>query len=128
MELILTVRILIYVFDSWCICVEVFKIHHKDRLSDFGVNDKPGAISNDLTQTLTFLLGSLIVTPQSGSFRFLSFSWHTSNCLIVAFPPLRNSDHVIVWVSIEFPSNSKVDVPYPCPVYVYSDARWERSS
>ena len=36
------------------------------------------------------------------------------------FPPLGNSDHVIVSVSIDFPSNSEQDVPFHRIVYNYS--------
>ena len=35
-----------------------------------------------------------------------------SICSTVAFPPLGNSDHVVVSVSIDFPSNSHWDFPF----------------
>ena len=38
----------------------------------------------------------------------------------MAFPPLGNSDHVVVSVSIDFPINSKQDAPFYCVAYVYS--------
>ena len=38
---------------------------------------------------------------------FISF--HPSICATLAFPLSRNSDPVIVSVSIDFPSNSKID-------------------
>ena len=34
----------------------------------------------------------------------LSLSSHASSCSAMAFPPLGNSDHVVVSVSIDFPS------------------------
>ena len=37
----------------------------------------------------------------------------------MAFPPLKNSDHVVS-ASISFPSNSQHDVPLYCIVYDYS--------
>ena len=37
----------------------------------------------------------------------LCLPYDASICSAVAFPPLGNSDHVIVSVSIDFPSNSK---------------------
>ena len=43
----------------------------------------------------------------------------------MAFPPSRNSDHVVVSVSIDFPSNSKRDAPFHCIAYDYSCADWD---
>ena len=42
----------------------------------------------------------------------------------MAFPPLGNSDHVAVSVSIDFPTNSQQDAPFHCIVYDYSRADW----
>ena len=36
----------------------------------------------------------------------------TSTCSIMGFPPLSNFDHVVVSVSIDFPSNSKREVSF----------------
>ena len=47
-----------------------------------------------------------------------------SICSTVAFPPLRNSDHVIVSVSIDFPTNSKQDASFQHIAYDYSCADW----
>ena len=43
----------------------------------------------------------------------------------MAFPPLGNSDHVIVSVFIDFLSNSKWDASFYCIVYGYSHADWD---
>ena len=43
----------------------------------------------------------------------------------MAFPPLGNSDHVVVSVSIDFPVNSKQDAPFHCVAYDYSRADWD---
>ena len=43
----------------------------------------------------------------------------------MAFPPLGNSDHVVVSVSIDFPINSKQDTPFHRVVYGYSRADWD---
>ena len=40
----------------------------------------------------------------------------------MALPPLENSDHVVDSVSIDFPSNSKRDVPFHYIAYDYSRA------
>ena len=36
--------------------------------------------------------------------------------------PVENSDHVVVLVSIDFPVDSKQDVPFHCIAYAYSIA------
>ena len=40
----------------------------------------------------------------------------------MAFPPLGNSDHVTVSVSIDFPSNCQRDAPFHCIASDYSCA------
>ena len=67
-----------------------------------------------LPRWLTFLLGSLT---------FLSSD--NSICSTMTFPPLGNSDHVVVSVSTDFPSNSKWDCPFQCIAYDYSCANWD---
>ena len=47
-----------------------------------------------------------------------------SVCSAMAFPPLENSDHVVVSVSIDFPSNSQRDAPFHRIAYDYSRANW----
>ena len=48
-----------------------------------------------------------------------------SLCFAMTFPPLGNSDHVVVSVSIDFPSNSERDAPFHCIAYDYSCADWD---
>ena len=48
-----------------------------------------------------------------------------SICSTMAFPPLGNSDHVVVLVSIDFPTNSQQDAPFHCIAYDYSCADWD---
>ena len=43
----------------------------------------------------------------------------------MAFLPLGNSDHVVVSVSIDFPSNSQRDAPFHCIAYDCSFADWD---
>ena len=43
----------------------------------------------------------------------------------MALPPLRNSDHVVVSVSIDFPWNSQQDAPFHCIAYDYYCADWD---
>ena len=42
----------------------------------------------------------------------------------MVFPPLRNSDHVVVSISIDFLSNSNQNAPFHCIAYGYSCADW----
>ena len=42
----------------------------------------------------------------------------------MSFPPMGNSDHVVVSVSIDFPINSKQDTPFHRVAYDYSRADW----
>ena len=60
---------------------------------------------------------------QSCSFGFLSSD--ASICSTVAFPPLGNSDRVVVSVSIDFPTNSQHDALFHCIAYNYSPAYWD---
>ena len=43
----------------------------------------------------------------------------------MAFPPLGNSDHVVVTVSLDFPSNSEQDALFHCIAYDCSCADWD---
>ena len=47
-----------------------------------------------------------------------------SICSTVAFPPLGNSDHVVVSVSTDLPTNSQRDAPFHCIAYNYSYVDW----
>ena len=55
--------------------------------------------------------------------RFLSSD--ASICSTMAFPPLGNSDHVVVSVSIDFSTNSQQDAPFHRIAYDYSCAYWD---
>ena len=46
-------------------------------------------------------------------------------CSTMAIPPLGNSDHVVVSVSIGFPTNSQWDALFHCIAYDYSHADWD---
>ena len=54
----------------------------------------------------------------------LFISSDASVCSTMAFPSLGNSDHVVVSVSIEFPSNSHWDASFHCVACDYSPADW----
>ena len=48
-----------------------------------------------------------------------------SICSAKAFAPLENSDHVVVSVSVDFPSNSQWNAPFHHIAYGYSCADWD---
>ena len=109
-----------------------FDVYYKDWLTYFGGTDRPGElcynfpISNDLTQIVNF--PTWIPDCDSHSPALLDFflSSDTSICSTMAFPPLGNSDHVVVSVSIDFPINSKQDTLFHRIAYDYSCADWDR--
>ena len=70
---------------------------------------------------LTFLLGSQ-TDSHSLAVLDLFISSDTSICSTMTFPPLKNSDHVVVSVFIDFPSNSQRDAPLLCIAYDFSFA------
>ena len=43
----------------------------------------------------------------------------------MAFPPWENSNHVVVSVSIDFPSNCQQDTPFHCIAHDYPHADWD---
>ena len=108
-----------------------FNVHHKDWLTYSGGIDRQGelcynfSISNDLTQIVNF--PTRIPDCDSHSPALLDFflSSDASICSTMAFPPLGNSDHVVVSVSIDFPINSKQDTPFHRVAYDYSRADWD---
>ena len=55
----------------------------------------------------------------------LFLSSNPSICSTMAFPPSANSDHVVVSVFIDFPSNSQQDALFHSIAYDYSCADWD---
>ena len=55
----------------------------------------------------------------------LFLSSDSSICSTMAFPPLGNSDHILVSVSVGFPSNSQWDAPFHHTAYDFSRADWD---
>ena len=75
-----------------------------------------------LFRWLTFLLGSQTVIL------IVQLFWISSDasiCSTMALPPLGNSDHVVVSVSIDFPTNSQQDASFHRIAYDYSRADWD---
>ena len=77
-----------------------------------------------LLRWLTFLLGSQTDFHSPALLDLFLFS-DASICSTKAFPPLGKSDHVVVSVSIDFPSYSQRDAPFHHIAYDYSRADWD---
>ena len=105
-----------------------FNIHHKDWLSYSGGTDRPGelcynfSIWNDLSQMVNFPTQIPDSECHSPALLDLFISSDTSICSTMAFPPLGNSDHTAVSISIDFPTNSKQNAPFHCIASAYSCA------
>ena len=86
-----------------------FNVHHKDWLTYSSGTDRPGelcynfSISNDFTQMVYFPTRIPNCDSNSPALFDLFLSSDASICSTTAFPPLGNSDHVLVSVSIPFP-------------------------
>ena len=108
-----------------------FNVHHKDWLTYSGGTDRPGelcynfSISNDLTQIVKFPTRIPDCDSHSPALLDLFLTSDASICSTMAFPPLGNSDHVVVSVSIDFPINSKQDTLFHRVAYNYSRADWD---
>ena len=105
---------------------EGFNVYHKGWLTYSGGTDRTGDLyynfSNDLTQMVNF--PTRIPDCDSHSPALLDFflSFDASICTTKAFPPLGNSDHAVVSISIDFPSYSRRDAPFRRIAYNYSHA------
>ena len=92
--------------------------YHKDWLTYSGGTDQPGelcynfSISNDLTQMVNFPTRIPDCHSHSHALLDLFISSDASICSTMAFPPLGNSDHVVVSVSIDFPTNSQQEAHF----------------
>ena len=99
-------------------------VHHKDWLTCSGGTDWPGelcynfSISNDLTWIPD-------CDSYSPALLDLFLSSDASICSTTAFPPLGNSDHVVVSVSIDNFPNSQWDALFHRIAYDYSHVDWE---
>ena len=108
-----------------------FNVYHKDWLTYSGGTGRPGelcynfSISNDLTQMVNFPTQIPDCDSHSPALLDLFHSSDAGICSTMAFPPLGNSEHVVVSVSIDFPSNSQRDAPFHRIAYDYCCADWD---
>ena len=100
-------------------------IHHKDWLTYSRGTDRPVgicynfSISNDLTQMVNFPTRIPDCDSHSPALLDLFISSDASICSTMVFPPLGNSGHVFVSVSIDFLSNSQWNAPFHYIAYCY---------
>ena len=89
-----------------CLSLGTFCVHHKDWLTYSGGTDRLGelcynfSISNDLTQIVNFPTRIPHCDCHSPALLNLFISADASICSTMAFPPLGNSDHVVVSVPL----------------------------
>ena len=81
--------------------------------------------SNGLTQMVNFPTQTPDCDSQIPALLDLFLSSNSNICSTMAFPTLGNSDHVVVSVSIDFPSYSQLDAPFHWIAYDYSCADWD---
>ena len=112
-----------------------FNVHNKDWLVYSGGTDIPGEsllqffylkwpYSDDLTQMVNVPTRIPHCDSHSPALLDSFLSSNASICSTMNFPPLANSDHTVVSVSVNFP-NSKRDAPFHRIVYDYSRADWD---
>ena len=106
-------------------------VHHKDWLTYSGGTDRPGelcysfSVLNDLTHMLNFPTQIPDCDSHSPALLDLFISSDASICSTIPVPPLKNSDHLVVSVLIDFKSNSKRDALFHRIVYDYSLTDWD---
>ena len=88
-----------------------FNVHDKDWLSYSEGTDRPVklchifSVINEVTQMVNFPTPIPNCDSDSPALLDLFISSSASFCSTMIFPPLVNSDHVVVSISIDFPSN-----------------------
>ena len=108
-----------------------FNIYHEDWLTYSGGTDRSGQlcynfpISSNLTQMINFPTQIPDCDLHSPALLDVFISSDTSICSTIAFPPFRNSVHVVFWVSIGFPLYLQWDAPFHHIAYDYSCADWD---
>ena len=108
-----------------------FNVYHKDWLTYSGGTVRPGElcydfyISNDFTQIVNFPTCNPDCDSHSPALLDLFLSSDASICFTMTFAPLGNSNHAVISVSIDFPSNSKWDAPFHHIAYDYFRTNWD---
>ena len=107
---------------------EYFNAYHKDKLNYSGRTKRPGELfcnfSNDVTQMVNFSSWISDCESLSNGLLDLFLCSDVGICSIMAFCPLENSDQVVLSVSTDFPSISRLGVPLLCIAYDHYCADW----
>ena len=104
--------------------IGVFDIHHQDWLAYSDGTDRSDelcynfSISNDPAQIPDCDFHSPVLLD-------LFLCSYASICSAMASLPLGNSDHVVVSVFIDFPSNLQWNAWFHCITFDYSHADWD---
>ena len=107
-----------------------FNASDKNWLTYSGGTDRPGelcyifSISDDFAHMVNFPARIAHCGFCSPAILDLFLSSDASICSTKAFPPLGNSEYIVVSVSIDFPSNAQRDAPFHRIAYNYSWADW----
>ena len=105
-----------------------FNVHCSDWFTYSGGTDQSGglcyifSISNDLTQMVNFPTQIPDCDAHNPALWDFFLSCDARICSAIAFAPLGSSDHVVISVSIDFPSYSQWDALFHCITYDYSCA------
>ena len=108
-----------------------FGDHHEDWVTNSGGTNRTGelcynlSISNDLAQMVNFPTCIPDCDSRRSALLDLFLSSDASIFSTLAFPPLGNSDHVVVSVSVDSPSNLQRDALFHRIAYDYSRADWD---
>ena len=89
------------------------------------VNSYNVSIPNYLIQMVDFPSRITDCDSHRSGLLCLFLSFDASICSMMASPPLGNSDHVVISVSIDFPSNSQWDGLFRRIAFDYSCADWD---
>ena len=106
-------------------------VHLKDWFTYSGGTDRSCelcynfSISNDLTQKVNFPTRIPDCDSQSPALLDSFLSSDPIICSTMAFPPLGNTNDVVVSVFIDFPPYSERDAPFHLIAYNYSRADWD---
>ena len=99
--------------------LETFSSGGTDRSGELCYNF---STSNNLTQMVNFPTRIPDCDSNSPAILVFFLSSDASICSTTAFPPFEYSDHVVVSVSIDFPSYSQQNTPFRRIAYDYSPA------
>ena len=108
-----------------------FEIHYKHWLTYSDGTDRPGelcynfSISNFLAQIVNFPFQIPDCDYHSPALLDWFLFSDAGICSTMTFPPLGNSDNVVVSVSTDFPISSKQDALFHYVAYDYSRTDWD---